>query len=278
VQLIFGTQPARQNITKTCALESIGLCECPNGKQLCKLLPDLVIVPYFTKTQIQEYAYNDNQYPHQLKLAAAIANIGYGPMEIKGSNEWICGKNKTDSGSICPNGMVSRMKVKQRIFTKNNDSLLFEDCDAGTMYFEDKPGHNHFHVNDWVAFRLIKKINKKRTVVAKGNKVSYCLFTNGIFYQNDSIGNINNKQYGEKMPNYGIGYYPTCDFNKQGISVGGYDFYGMLYEGQYLTLPKGIKNGTYILEIEIDPNHWYQESNKKNNVFSMQITLTKQEH
>ena len=63
---------------------------------------------------------------------------------------------------------------------------------------------------------------------------------------------------------------------KQGIAVGGYDYYGLMYEGQYLTLPKDLKNGNYILEIEIDPHHKYYESNRNNNLFSMPIKIEKQ--
>ena len=75
------------------------------------------------------------------------------------------------------------------------------------------------------------------------------------------------------MPNFSLGNYFACSLQKQGIAVGGYDYYGMMYEGQFLQLPKGFKNGEYVLEIEVDPAHKYRESNKKNNVFSMPITI-----
>ena len=277
IKLIFGNKPAKTTIIKKCAFENIGLCNCPNGKQNCELLPDLVIVPFFTKDQVKEYAWNDKMYPGQLRLAATIANIGYGPMEIKGTKEWFCGNQKVDSSETCPNGKMSRLKVKQRVYSKTGDSLTYKENDAGTMYFENMPGHNHFHVDDWVEFRLIKKIKNKNVIVAKGQKVSYCLFTTGIFLNTDSLSKINGKIYGENMPNYGLGNYPTCNFDKQGISVGGYDTYGMLYEGQYLKLPKGLKSGAYTLEIEIDPHHWYRESNKANNTFSMKVNINKQQ-
>jgi hypothetical protein len=277
ISLIFGNHPAHAIITNRCDMEHMALCKCAGGAASGALLPDLVIVPFFTQNQVREYAWNDSLYPGQLRLAATIANIGYGPMEIKGSNEWICGDQKADSSQRCPDGKMSRLKVKQRIYSKQNDSVSYKDFDAGTMYFESKPGHNHYHVDDWVAFRLIKRIKNKDIVVAKGQKVSYCLFTTGIFYEQDSLSNINGKHYGETMPNYGLGNYPTCNFDKQGISVGGYDTYGMLYEGQYLDLPKGLKNGEYILEIEIDPHHWYKESNKKNNTFQMKVNIQKQQ-
>ena len=78
------------------------------------------------------------------------------------------------------------------------------------------------------------------------------------------------------MPNFSLGNYFACSLQMQGIAVGGYDYYGMMYEGQFLQLPKGFKNGKYILEIEVDPARTYKESNKTNNVFSMPITLRNQ--
>jgi Lysyl oxidase len=89
---------------------------------------------------------------------------------------------------------------------------------------------------------------------------------------------VKNIFYGSKnLPNYGLGNFNGCDANIQGISVGGYDTYGMFFEGQYLTLPKGTKNGTYILEIEVDPNKKYMEKDKTNMIFSMEIELKKQQ-
>ena len=277
ISLTFGSKPAHAIVTSRCDLAHIALCKCANGKKSGELLPDMIIVPAFTRNQIHEYAWDDPIYPGQLRLAATIANIGYGPLEIKGTKEWICGGQRVDSSQQCPDGSMSRLRVKQRVYSKQNDSLTYKEYDAGTMYFENKPGHNHYHVDDWVEFRLIKKMNGKRVIVARGRKVSYCLFTTGIFYNSDKLSYISGKQYGETMPNYGLGNYPTCNFDQQGISVGGYDTYGMMYEGQYIDLPKGLKKGIYTLEIEIDPHHWYKESNKKNNVFSMQIPISKQQ-
>ncbi|WP_205942959.1 proprotein convertase P-domain-containing protein [Pedobacter frigidisoli] len=277
IQLSFSNNPAKPIVIKKCDFENIGLCDCASGKQSCELLPDLVIIPFFTENQIQEYAWNDKLYPGQLRLAATIANIGYGPMEIKGTKDWYCGTTKVDGSQTCPDGKTSRLNVNQRIYSKEKGTLTFKDLPAGTMYFENKPGHNHYHVDDWVEFRLVKMEGKKRYIISRGSKVSYCLFTTGILYKSDNFSLINGKQYGENMPNYGLGFYPTCNFDQQGISVGGYDTYGMLYEGQYLNLPKNLKNGDYTLEIEIDPHHWYRESNKKNNVFKMKIHIDKQE-
>jgi hypothetical protein len=276
VQLIFSNQPAALVKARSCSMETGGFCTCPDGKENCELLPDLVIVPVFTYNQIQEYPWNHKTYPGQLRFAASIANIGYGPLEIIGTNEWICGEQRVDTCRVCPDGSMSRLKVKQKIYSKNGEQLLSRDREAGTMYIENLPGHNHYHVDDWVEFRLVKMENGKREIIAKGKKVSYCLYTTGSCYNKDGLCVIDGKTYGETMPNFGMGNYQTCNFDKQGISVGGFDTYGMLYEGQFIDLPENLKSGDYFLEIEIDPNHIYSETNRKNNVFQMKYRLTKQ--
>jgi len=276
--LQFGNHPAKLKIIKRCSFENPELCLCDGNKENGDMLPDLVIVPSFTENQVYEYAANDSMYPGQLKFAATIANIGYGPMEIKGNNKWYCGDSLVSGNVKCSNGENSRQQLVQRVYYKENNKLKWRDLPAGTMYLEDMPGHNHYHVDNWVEFRLVKmKGKRKKPVITKGHKVSYCLFSTGICNNSDQLCNMYGKQYGETMPNYGLGSYADCRIEKQGITVGGYDTYGMMYEGQYLNLPKGLKNGEYWLEIEIDPDHKYMESNKRNNTFRMKINIQKQQ-
>ncbi|MNL84385.1 hypothetical protein D3C87_2123360 [compost metagenome] len=51
----------------------------------------------------------------------------------------------------------------------------------------------------------------------------------------------------------------------------------MMYEGQYVSLPKGLKSGDYILEVEVDPTGIYKEKDKSNNTFKMPIHISQQE-
>ncbi|MFH1198394.1 MAG: lysyl oxidase family protein [bacterium] len=276
--LFFGSNPARLKIKKKCSFENAGLCDCMDGTTSCELLPDLVLLPSFTENQIMEYAWDDSLYPGQLKLAASIANIGYGPMEIIGSNEWYCGEETVNGSIKCADGNNSRQQIYQRIYIKNGSEFTWKDVKSGTMYYDEKPGHDHFHVDDWVEFRLVDTTNEnEKIVLARGQKVSYCLFNSGICSSSDNVCNIYGQRYGEDMPNFGLGDYFECSTGKQGISVGGYDTYGMLYEGQFLQLPQNLKSGEYLLEIEIDPDNKYVESNKDNNSLRMKIIIQKQE-
>jgi subtilisin-like proprotein convertase family protein len=278
----FSENPMPNQAAMPCSFENPAGCKCSETTNTCELLPDLIILKKFTEQQIKEYPKDDAHYAGQLHFAASIANIGDGPMETNGMSEWFCGTTKVDSLTKCADGKYARQKVYQRIYTKNGDKLSWKDRLAGTNYFDDKPGHNHFHVDDWVEFRLMKEEleNKKMKskLVAKGRKVSYCLFDSGICSNQDNLCEEKGNVFGEKnLRNYGLGNYTECKSKKQGISVGGYDTYGMLYEGQFIQLPKGLKSGLYFLEIEIDPNHIYKEKNRNNNIFRMPVQITKQE-
>ncbi|MFC6189971.1 proprotein convertase P-domain-containing protein [Dyadobacter subterraneus] len=283
--LDFDKNPTPDSDVSPCSMEDGTACKCADGTSDCELLPDLVILQRLTTDQVKEYPWNDPYYPGQLRLAASIANIGDGPMEAFGNNKWYCDTQEVkDSTVICKDKTHPRQQINQRIYKKNGNKLTSSDRIAGTNYYDDKPGHNHYHVDDWVEFRVVKETKNKagkvvkRQLVSKGSKVSYCLFDSGICNNNDSLCVLNGQTYGNKnLLNYGLGSYVDCKSLKQGISVGGYDTYGMMYEGQFVTLPKGLKSGSYMLEIEVDPTGIYKEKNKSNNTFKMPILISKQE-
>ncbi|MBL0099241.1 MAG: hypothetical protein IPP49_03600 [Saprospiraceae bacterium] len=75
------------------------------------------------------------------------------------------------------------------------------------------------------------------------------------------------------MQNYGFGHFASCESAKQGISVGGIDYYGINYEGQSILLPSDIKKGEYSLMIHIDPLKKYREKSTANNIFITEVII-----
>ena len=67
VDITFGNKPAFIHQKRYCTLEDPQFCRCNLKAKTCSLLPDLVVVPYFTQTQYQEFPANDKVYPGQLK-------------------------------------------------------------------------------------------------------------------------------------------------------------------------------------------------------------------
>lgn len=280
VDLYFENNPQKNNLSNCSTAKAKIACECPQkNKDDCELLPDLVMLKAFTKDQIKFYPSTDSFYGSQIRFAAAIANIGYGPLEVFGKNEWFCKNAKGDSGKICPDGQYPRQTVYQNIYYKKGNSIAKKAIKASTIYYDNKTGHNHYHIDDWVAFRLLKiKFDKNgkqtyRKIISTGAKISFCLFDFGMCNSTDNLCNVGGKRYGhDNLPNYGLGGYASCSPNFQGISVGAYDNYGMFYEGQSLNVPKGL-SGKYYLEIEVDPFNFYKESNENNNKILVEIKI-----
>lgn len=280
IYLYFEENPTPNFFKSPCSVDSSKNCFTDNPEGL--LLPDLVLVESITKNSITVFEKNDKEYPSQIRFAASIANLGHGPVEIYGKKEWYCGDVIVkDSSIVCSNGQNAKQKIYQKIYKKEEGSpkLNYIEREAGFNYFDTKPGHSHFHVDDWVEFSLVKRKYKKNKikrnkVVCKASKVSFCLFDSGSCNNSDSLCNNNGKIYGEKtLPNYGLGTYNSCNAQMQGISVGGYDTYGYLYEGQFLTLPPNIKPGIYYLIVTIDPKKLYKELDKNNNTYTFKVKI-----
>jgi hypothetical protein len=276
--LEFGHNPA--TILKTpCNGKNPAKCFTSNSKG--DLLPDLIVVKDLTQNHIKYFGPNhpDTSFRNQLRFAAAMANIGQGPFEIKASNIWKCGKKTVLKNEKCDDGSNPKASVSQIIYRVFNGKLDSLSVDGGQIYFDNTPGHNHYHVNNWVDYFLLKKkwwTNNplKWKVLAKSTKVSYCLFDN--LYCDDKNNyckdGVTTYSY-HNLPNFGFGNFHSCNSSLQGISVGGIDYYGMYYEGQSIHLPENIKKGSYYLMIHVDPLNIYKEVNKKNNIFLMEVKL-----
>lgn len=280
VELNFGELNFKP-LKKACTFENPKYCKCEKGKKTGDLLPDIVVLPTFSERQIFEFGEEPAHYRKQLHIAVSLANIGNGPMEIRGDGQWYCEESRleTDSMTICENGNYARQKIIQKVYSKpKRNTLAFREVKTGTNYYDARPGHTHFHVDDWVEFRLLKELESGEfDTISTGQKVSYCLFDSGTCNDQDDVCKVGGKRYGlGNLPNYGLGNYLNCYSDFQGISVGGYDTYGMFYEGQYLQLPEDIKNGEYLLEVVFDPKDLFVESNKSNNRLHFPVQLIKQ--
>jgi subtilisin-like proprotein convertase family protein len=273
--LFFGEYD--KNTKGKCSEKQPQNCICDNGKKQGEMLPDLILLPHFPTDQFQEYGADHPDFPRQIKFAVSIANIGNGPMEVRGSGQWFCGEQAVDSSAVCQDGLQARQYIYQTIYRKKGNRIHKKQVQAGTNYYDNKPGHNHYHVDNWVYYQLLKVEAGVETEVCSGSKVSYCLFDSGICNDADELCLFNGVKYGfTTLHNYGFGGYTDCYAGVQGISVGGYDTYGSMYEGQFLQLPPDVTNGEYILRITVDPKGLYRESDKHNNTLNIPVTLTKQ--
>lgn len=266
-------------------------CSCKDGSQQCDLLPDLKIGPppfYESGTfGIIEYAQTGNSDPAdngKLKVTVSTPNIGYGALELRGTQIFVC---DTDTffgipPAQCANGSYPRILINQRIYHKNNNTMSFYDVPAGTMTYH--PTHGHMHVDDWGTYTLRTATSNPDPmswpIIGAGAKLAFCVMDYGTCddYPNHCQTDQGVTLHNTDFPNFGLGGGVfTCDPNVQGISSGYTDIYWTSLEGMHVNIPPCLPNGTYWLVCALDPNNNFIEENENNNVFAIQFTLTKQD-
>jgi len=277
----FGYSPAEPvgTIQPVCNTNVTSGCVCPGGATNCFLLPDIVIA-----ARIMEQEYVEPLAGGILKVTNATSNIGYGPIEFHGTNEWFCSDgSQVDVQELCPDGEYPSQQVNQRIYRKlENENFGYTDVSAGTMQFHAEEGHDHPHIDNWC-------INTLRTkgpnpdpstwpIIGTGQKVSFCVENsiqcfnyNYLCEYTDSVYDINT------MPNAWMGQEYTCNSNPQGVAVGWSDVYGANLSGQEIYFSDNLCNGKYYIVAEFDPDSIFQELNKFNNVTAVPVYLENQQ-
>lgn len=283
--LTFGPNPLPAKY-KPCREDNGLACKCPKNKKKCDLLPDLMVSAKMTELQHQEYAINDPVYPGQFRLAVALVNVGWGPLEVRGTKKWICNGDTMIGDNPCPDVERAPHLIEQVIYRKEGKEIKKWYRSAGVNFYEPMPGHNHFHSENFVTFSVRKRDENEKDptkwpIMGEGTKAGYCLFDNGSCTDKNGMCQLDTgrTQFAgfNNLANYGFGHYLDCEAYLQGLSVGGLDNYGISFEGQYINIPDDMCNGLYYLVITVDPDDRYLESDETNNtiVLPIQIKLRK---
>jgi hypothetical protein len=247
-------------------------CVCPGGGTVCDLLPDM------TSSYLDIFQ-NHTEYAGYLTMSNATPNIGFGPMEIHGSNNCFCDTVPVScSVTLCPSGNPPTNQLIQTIYQRNNNVMTkYNYLTPGTMAYH--PSHGHLHIDNWAWYSLRKQTSNPDAttwpIVSEGNKQSFCLINLGdcdfnFGYCVDTLGNNLNSS---NLPNYGFGYITGCGPD-QGIFAGMLDIYD-----EYLNDPiplTNVCNGNYFIVSITDPDNNFLEQNDNNNWTAVPITLNLQ--
>lgn len=276
-----------------CSTTNATSCHCKDASQTdCDLLPDIQIghPPFFDYTTTfgtLEFSQTGNGVDDgRLKVTVSTPNTGYGPLEIRTTNIFVCGTDTFvgTAPSICPD-LISypRIIINQRIYHKTGNTMSFYDRAAGTMTYH--PSHGHMHVDNWGNYTLRVRDSLQPNpllwpLIGAGSKLAFCVEDYGTCQDypdhclDSAGGSLNN---GSNFPNYGLGggNY-SCGASIQGISSGYVDIYWTTLDGMWIDIPKGVCNGNYYIVCEVDPNHNFLEESETNNVYAVPFTLTKQ--
>ncbi len=273
-----------------CSSTNANACACPTpGATDCILLPDITAGKRSLNdntgwTEYQQDITDENK--GLLRVDVSTPNIGWGPMEVVPTNDYICGNDTLRdffpaSNFLCPDGSFPKRLINQRLYHKMNNSFEYILRPAGFMQYH--PAHGHIHLDGWGLYTLrLRDITVTDTlqwpIVNSGIKVSFCLIdlttcTGSLGDCVDANGQIMNNG---SFPNYGLGGGYNCGDQKQGISVGKVDIYHQYLDESFVKIPYEACNGEYHVIIQIDPDNHFLEMRDDNNWVAAKTPLIKQ--
>jgi Lysyl oxidase len=137
---------------------------------------------------------------------------------------------------------------------------------AGTMEWDKRPGHVHWHFTDFAQYRLLRADKK---VAVRSGKESFCLAnTDAVDY---TVRNAKWRPGNNDLAT-------SCGQNtsvavRQVLDVGSGDTYNQYLPGQSFDVTD-LPNGTYYIEVLANPSKKLTESNTKNNSALRKIVLS----
>ena len=285
-----GTFSICVSVSSLCSNGNPSGCGCPTpGATDCYLLPDILAGKHSLNetrgwTEYDQYITGVNK--GLVRLDVSTPNVGWGPMEITPTNDYICGTDTLRNffpatNFMCPDGSYPKRLINQRIYHKIGNSFEYLLRPAGFMQYH--PAHGHIHLDSWGLYTLrLRDLSIADTlkwpIVNSGIKVSFCLIdlttcSGSLGDCVDLNGNILNNA---AIRNYGLGGGYNCGNTIQGISVGKVDIYGQYLDESFVKVPYEACNGDYHLVVQIDPDNHFMEMSDDNNWLEAKTTLTHQ--
>jgi hypothetical protein len=211
------------------------------------VLPDLVPLPSWGISLTQTKATKKHRATAAVNFGATVWVGGNGPLDVQGFRS----------------GGSPVMPAYQYFW---RDGKVIGRVRAGTMGFDSLPGHNHWHFEQFAAYRLL---NAAKTVAVRSNKVGFCIApTDNVdltlphaTWQPSSIG-------------FGLGACgsPTALWVREMMPLGWGDTYFQSVAGQSFDVT-GLPNGTYYVEVVANPEGILHETTTGDNVSLRQIIL-----
>jgi hypothetical protein len=209
------------------------------------LLPDLVTLPPYHLRVIVDRSANRKI----LRFTNAIANLGEGPLELRGMHDHASGE----------------VAVEQYIYLEDRSVLT---APVGVFHFHDI--HNHWH---WDGFSLyevwsvITPSGELDELLYSSDKVGYCLRDDALA---DPLWTEAAEILGENTAAERT--YLSCGVRRQGLSTGWTDVYAHNTPGQYVDI-SGLDDGTYVLRSVTDPYNIIYEASNEHNEYRLYFQL-----
>jgi len=146
------------------------------------------------------------------------------------------------------------------------DGQVIGRASAGTMGFDSQPGHNHWHFEQFAAYRLLGANGK---LVLRSQKTGFCiaptdpvdLLLPNALWQPSFVGFAG--QCGS----------PTALWVQESMPVGWGDTYIQSIAGQAFDITN-LPNGTYYVQVAANPEHLLHETNTTNDVSVRKVIIS----
>jgi len=178
-----------------------------------------------------------------------------------GANVWIGGSSQLDVQGFRSDGSPV-MKAYQYFW---QDGHIIGRARAGTMGFDGKRGHNHWHFKQFAQYRLL---NVAKSVAVRSHKVGFCIAPT------DAI-NLLLPDAVWQPPFTGLSGAcgsPTALWVQEALPVGWGDTYFQSGAGQSFNITK-LPNGTYYIEVIANPKQVLHETTTDNDVSLRKVIL-----
>jgi hypothetical protein len=137
---------------------------------------------------------------------------------------------------------------------------------AGTMKWDAREGHTHWHFTDFATYRLLDKHKK---LVLRSQKEAFCLAnTDAVDY---TVPHANWRPENTDLES-SCGEQSSIGV-REVLDTGSGDTYEQDLPGQSFDL-RGLKNGTYYIQIKANPDQRLHETTRDNNTSYRKVTIS----
>jgi hypothetical protein len=178
-----------------------------------------------------------------------------------GATVWIGGNARLDVEGFRHNGSPT-MRAYQYFW---HDGRIVGRARAGTMGFDNKNGHNHWHFQQFAQYRLLKS---NKSLVVRSQKVGFCIAPT------DPVDLL--LPHATWVPSFtglsGACGSPNALWVQEMLPLGWGDTYFQFLAGQAFNITN-LPNGTYYIEIIANPEHVLFETNTHNDISLRRVII-----
>ena len=235
--------PRRRQVGSLAPLPRVPYLTNPSRSEL----PDLVALPAWGISVQRVRQGSKKPTTDQLAFGATVWIGGNSPLDVEGFRS----------------GTSPTMKAYQYFY---RNGRVVGRARAGTMGFDNKPGHHHWHFEQFAQYRLL---NAAKSLVLRSQKVGFCIAPTDAIDLALRAAQWQPSQTGLS----GACGSPTALWVREMLPVGWGDTYFQFVAGQSFNVTN-LPNGKYYIELIANPDGVLHETTTSNDISLREVILS----